>query len=56
MFVAAYEQGHNREYMEHLWYSNVVSDDEEECEDLKQVHTTKGHVPLFKPVLCDGTL
>ena len=42
--------------MEHVCYSNKVSDDKDKYEDPKQGHTPKGHAPLFKPVSRDGNL
>ena len=42
--------------MEHVCYSNKVSDNKDKYEDIKQVHTTKGHAPLFKPVSRYGNL
>ena len=44
---------HKREDIEHVCYSNAVSDDEG---NPKQVHTPKGTAPLFKPVSFDGNL
>ena len=56
MFVAAQEQERNREEMEQIFYSNMVSDDEDDEEITKSRHTTKGHIALFKPFSCNGNL
>ena len=42
--------------MEHICYSNVVSDDEDDEEIPKSRHTPRFHVPLFTPVSRDGNL
>ena len=57
MFVAGYEEDQKREDIEHVWYKNSVSDDEDEDEgNPKQVHNSKVPVPLFRPVSRKGNL
>ena len=56
MFVAAYGKEQKIEDMEHFWYSNLVSDDEDKVGDPKQGHTPRVHVHFFKPVSCGGKL
>ena len=54
--MAAYEQYQKRDDTEHVYCSNLVSDDEDEDEYTKQGHTPRYHIPLSKPVSRNGNL
>ena len=54
--MIAYKRESSREDIEHICYSNLVSDYEDKKEIKKSRHNPRGHLPLLKPVSCDGNL